>query len=114
MKARTATALFVFLMSSPAMADATIAVVNQSSYDIHNLFLSASSNPSWAADQLGDSILSTGSTFTLTGIPCDTYDVKLIDADGDECILRGIGLCEDTEAWPIDDSALLGCQAMSQ
>jgi len=114
MTARLIAALTVLFFSAPAMADASIIITNQSSFDIHSLYLSPSSNPAWGPDQFAETVLSTGSTFTLTGITCDTYDVKLVDEDGDECTLNGIALCEDTEAWPLDDAALIGCQMFSE
>jgi hypothetical protein len=97
-------------LSTPAHAGGTVVVSNQSSYEIHNLFLSSSSSPSWEDDKLGQTVLTRGGTFALGGIGCDTYDVKLVDEDGDVCEVKGVPLCEGTETWVIDDSTLIGCQ----
>jgi len=111
---RLSTALLALSMSSVAVAGTTVVVSNQSSYDVHNLYLSSSSSPSWEADRLGDIVLSTGSTFALAGIECDTYDVKIVDEDGDNCEIKGVPLCTESETWVIDDAALIGCQMETQ
>jgi len=114
MTLRLSAALLALSLSPVAAAGTTVVVSNQSSYDVHNLYLSSSSDPSWGADQLGEIVLSTGSTFALAGIECDTYDVKIVDEDSDNCEIKGVPLCTDTETWVIDDSALIGCQMETQ
>lgn len=68
----------------------------------------------WGEDQLGKQTISTGESFTLTGVPCDTWDVEVVDEDGDECVVENVGLCADTDRWVIKDSDLLACQAASE
>ena len=87
---------------------ASIAVQNASSFDIYRLFMSSSSDPNWGPDLLGTEILSSGSTFTLT-MPCDTYDIKIVDEDEDECTVMGVALCSD-HAWVLTDQELLSCE----
>src|SRR5262245_30252697 len=64
----------------------TVSIRNTSSFAIHRLHMSAVNDPNWGPDQLGADVLASGETFTLTGVPCDSYDVRLVDQDGDECI----------------------------
>ena len=113
MTLRTATALFALAVALPALAGANVVVSNQSSFDIHNLYMSSSSDPEWGPDQLGELILGTGTTFTLTDIECDTYDIKIVDEDGDSCVIKAVPMCEDTSVWSIDDASLIGCQLTS-
>lgn len=90
-------------------AMASITIQNMSSYDIYRLYMSSSSNPSWGEDHLGTNILpANGGTVTLT-MPCDTYDIKLVDEDGDECTVMRQPLCSDN-AWVITNQELLSCE----
>jgi hypothetical protein len=47
----------------------------------------------------------------LTGIPCDTWDVKLVDEDGDECVVQDVNICGAGDTWVINSKDLLKCQA---
>lgn len=62
----------------------TITFVNNSLWDIYNLYASLSSDTDWGSDRLGSTILNSGEQFTLT-LPAGEYDFKFIDEDGDEC-----------------------------
>ena len=46
--------------------------------------------------------------------PCDDYDVKLVDEDGDSCVVGGVTLCADSDAWVITDEDLLACQVVTE
>ncbi|NVK03186.1 MAG: hypothetical protein HWD92_00125 [Flavobacteriia bacterium] len=62
----------------------TITFVNNSLWDIYNLYASLSSDTDWGSDRLGSTILNSGEEFSLT-LPAGEYDFKFIDEDGDEC-----------------------------
>lgn len=96
--------------SKPANWDASVTFVNKTSWDIHHVFLSPSDVDSWGPDQLGEDVLEVGGTFTLTGIECDWYDIKLVDEDGDECVVEEIDLCVEDERWVITNKDLLACE----
>ena len=113
-------AAFVVLSSAlltPAFAadtDATVAITNNSSWDLHHLFISSVDDQEWGEDQLGDAVIASGESFTLNSIPCDAYDVRVVDEDGDECVVNAVALCADKDAWVIDDTDLLACQAATE
>ncbi len=91
----------------------SLTIYNQSRWDIYNLFLSPSTSRSWGPDQLDDEILGSGQYFELHGIDCNTYDVRMVDEDGDECIVEQIDLCAEEAGWHITDRILLSCQRSS-
>lgn len=97
-----------------AASNSKVIVVNKSSWAIHEMYFSPTDETEWGEDQLGAQTIETGDQFTLTGIPCDKWDVKVVDEDGDECVVEKVGLCEDADRWVINDSDLLGCQAASE
>ena len=65
----------------------------------------------WGPDQLRDEVIGSGDSFRLTGIPCDEFDVRLVDEDGDECVVMGVDICGSNEQWEIESSDLLECRA---
>ena len=97
-----------------AAKKASVKVVNKSDWEIHNFFLSSSEEDEWGPDQLGEDVVGTGESFTLKSIPCDTYDVKLIDEDGDECVVSEVDVCGGQEGWIITNDDLLECQAETE
>lgn len=90
--------------------DSEVEIINQSAWDIHHLFLSSTSDSDWGPDQLGEDVIASGESFKLEDIPCDDYDVRIVDEDGDTCVIGGVGLCANDEAWKITDEDLLTCQ----
>lgn len=116
MSRATAFALLCLAASPAAFAasDAQVVIRNDSLWEIHNLFISATDEQEWGPDQLGEHVIEAGGgSFTLTGIPCGAYDVRLVDEDGDECVVGDVGLCAGKDAWVITDEDLLACQAAS-
>lgn len=91
-------------------SDSDVEFVNRSDWDIYEIYLSAVDEREWGPDQLEDGILESGGSFLLYGIPCDDYDVLLIDEDGDECVIEEVDLCGDSEEWVITNRDLLACE----
>lgn len=87
-----------------------VTIKNKSDWSIQNFFLSPVDTDDWGPDQLGDEVIGTGGTFTLTGVPCDSYDVRLVDEDGDECIVAEVDICTNN-GWVISNDDLLDCEA---
>lgn len=97
----------------PVFADSEeskIVLKNTSHWAIHELYFSPTDQREWGPDQLGKHTIENGETFTLTGVPCDSYDVRVVDEGGDECIVEDVALYTDKEKWVIDDNDLLACQ----
>ena len=88
---------------------ASATLINQSRWDIYALFISPTHEAQWGPDQLGKYVLESGTSYTLTSIACGNYDVKMVDEDGDECVLEEIYLCGAEQA-VITDKDLLACQ----
>ncbi|HUP63138.1 MAG TPA: hypothetical protein VNA69_22295 [Thermoanaerobaculia bacterium] len=103
--------VLILVVALPTLAapKSSVKVINNSDWDIHHLFVSAASANEWGPDQLEDDIIQAGQSFTLNGIPCDDYDVKVVDEDGDECIIEAVELCSD-HYWKITNDTLLECE----
>ena len=104
---------FAFVVcAAPSFAQdrSSVKVINQSKWDIHHMFVSPSEQEDWGVDQLEDNIIEAGGgTFMLNRIPCDVYDIKVVDEDGDECILEAVDICENS-FWKITTKELLACE----
>ena len=102
------------LCSTSAFAganDAAVVIKNSSSWVLTELYVSDTGEDEWGPDQLEENVIGNGETFTLNGVPCGEYDVKVVDEDGDSCVLEEVALCGGEDAWEVEDDVLLGCQA---
>src|SRR5262245_57045214 len=103
-------AVLMFAGISFAADTSDIAIENHSDMSIHHLFLSPIDKEQWGSDQLQDHAIDAGKGFVLHGVPCDHYDAKLVDEDGEECILGGVDICGQSQTWVITGDALAHCQ----
>jgi len=103
--------VIAFVPTLPLAArNSTVVLVNGSDWDLYHLYLSSTENEEWGPDQLGDHVLESGGTFTLHSIPCDYYDLQVVDEDGDACVIEEIELCGDEVQWVITNKELLACE----
>ena len=96
--------------SVAAKADVSFTLKNSSKWDLHHLYLSDVDSKSWGPDQLQEETINSGESFTLRGIEEGSYDVRIVDEDGDECVVEDVEF-SDSEAVKLTDEMLLGCQA---
>ncbi len=89
--------------------DSTLTIDNESSYTLIGIHLSPTTDVSWGPDLLGAEVLAPGESFQVSGIDCDTYDIRVVDEDNDECVLDSVDLCLDNAVWSIDDAELAIC-----
>ena len=106
--------LVAALGAAPAQAEkkkAKVNVVNKSNWDIHHLYMSPNDKEDWGPDQLGEHVIpAKGGSFELSNIPCDVWDVKVVDEDGDECVIEEADVCKDNYEWKISNDVLLKCE----
>jgi len=86
----------------------SLQVVNGSGVTIYHLYLSSSGDNRWGRDQLGSSVLPSGSSFTLYGFSGGQYDIKLVDRYGTSCEVDDVAIYGDrsasiTPAWLFDN-----------
>ena len=100
-----------FAVSAFADDTSNVTVINDSDWTLTEFYMSPTGIEEWGPDQLGDRKIPSGSQFTLTGVPCDSFDILLIDEDGDECVVEEVDLCANEATWHVTNDELLGCQA---
>ncbi|HVF34028.1 MAG TPA: hypothetical protein VND91_01745 [Candidatus Saccharimonadia bacterium] len=113
MKLRYAFGIAAMCVGFGVSAASTVQIENTSSWDIHQLFISPTTEEEWGEDLLGENVAETGQTITLSAVPCADYDVRLVDEDGDVCVVSGIALCE-SKTYTLDDDDLLSCQSETE
>ena len=89
---------------------ASVTIVNKTKWGFDHLYLAYWDDRNWGPDQLGKDVIEPGESFTLTDIDCDTYDIMIVDEDGDECIVEDIDMCRDDSKWVVTDKDLMKCQ----
>lgn len=104
--------LFVTTSSSCVITteppEATLTIVNNSSYAIYELYITKVGRRGWGPDLLGADVLIPGESVRILA-DCDSYDVRLVDEDGDTCTLTNLELCFEDAIWTLDDAELATC-----
>lgn len=96
--------------SSGGDSASSITFRNRSRWDIYRINMSPVSQSTWGVDHLGSNILRAGQDFTLNNIPCNNYDLRLIDEDGDQCVVNNINVCAENSGVTITNENLLRCE----
>lgn len=94
-------------------AQVEVEVENQTSWEIHEIYFAPTSQEDWGEDHLGDYVLESGMTLSLTGVSPGKWDIRLVDEDEDVCVLESVHI-KNSETWVVTDEDLLGCQAATE
>jgi hypothetical protein len=86
----------------------SVRIENVSNYAIREVHMSRVGDDDWRADLLGRSTLNPGYAFTATAYT-GLYDLKLVDEDGDVCVVPRVAVNGPT-SWRITNSWLLNCE----
>lgn len=106
---RLAIAIAIAVAGAACSSDSDLTIKNESSFAIAALYMSSSSTSDWGPDLLEDELLEPGDRIEISEIECDDYDIKVIDEDGDDCVLEKIELCANSAEWIITDEELALC-----
>ena len=109
MKLTRIVAAAAFALASTSAFAEDITIKNESNWQIDQFYLSSTSVTEWGPDQLGAQAIGSGGQFQLTGVPCDKYDVRIVDEDEDVCVVKAVDLC-GAGGWTITSEALVSCQ----
>lgn len=105
-----AVAVVLCLVGVAAQKRVSVTVFNDSHWEIHELYLSPVDDEEWGPDQLQAETIPSKASFVLKGVPIGEYDVKIVDEDGDECIVEAVEIgTEGHEKWRITSKDLVRC-----
>lgn len=80
--------------------DSSLHVSNDSSFEIHEMYVTEIDSQTWGPNLLSGSILFPGEVMDLA-LDCNTYDALLIDETGASCEIQNVDLCFDDADWII-------------
>lgn len=96
--------------SLEAQSAFVVTLENRSNFAIYHAYLSPVNRDIWGPDQLGSVILYTNQYYTLLdGFRPGYYDLKLVDNDGDKCVVTNVRINGNT-TWSITNAWLLSCE----
>lgn len=95
-------------LSGATASTLTITVVNNSGWEIRNLYLSPADNDNWGSDQLNESSIAAGATRTLN-VSWDGSTVKLVAEDQDGCFMETTVAASGNPVWTIASDATRNC-----
>ena len=101
-------ALLASALPVAAQSSQSVRIENNTGYDIYQVRLSSTSNPYWGGDRLGRDVLGDGEYFTINA-PNGSYDLKLVDEDGDICVVHNIAIYSN-QNWNLTQTWLLRCE----
>lgn len=105
LSALAATAAFA---EAPEWWTSTLKLKNASGYAIEELYITPWDELRWGPNLLREE-LDPGEAVTLTDIDCDRYDLKLIDDEGDACVIQDVDLCLEDAKFSLTDRVLASC-----
>jgi hypothetical protein len=95
------------MLSAATVPSSAITIVNNSSWEIHHLYLSPVDNEAWGPDQLSQTI-NPGATITLN-VSWDQPTVKLVSEDQNGCFLDKTIDATSNGSWTITNDATPNC-----
>lgn len=104
-----ALAALPFLSTARSATATSVNIVNNSSREIRSVYLSHVNVDDWTGNQLGNTTIGPGQSFTLANIACDQQQVKVIGEDQDGCFLTTVVTCGDSATWTITNATAADC-----
>jgi hypothetical protein len=88
----------------------SVTIVNNSSREIRNVYLSHVDADDWSGDQLSEgSTIAPSHSFTLSNVTCDQQQIKVIGEDQDGCFLSTVVNCGDNSTWTVTNDTSRDC-----
>ena len=86
----------------------TFTIDNQSDFTLYEVNLSPVGSSSWGPNLIRNPLFP-GDAVVIDFIDCDTYDARVIDETGVECVLGNLDLCATDDVWVVDNIFLDTC-----
>lgn len=97
------------LMSNARTTGTSVNIVNNSSKEIRNVYLSHVNVDDWSNNQLGNTTIGPGQSHALNNVACDQQQVKVIAEDQDGCFMSTVVNCGDSATWTITNATAADC-----
>ena len=90
-------------------ATINIAIINNSQKEIRHVYLAPGDPNNWGPDQLNGSVITPGSSFTLSNVSCGGSSIRVIAEDQNGCFFYNSVSCGDNATWTIANDATPDC-----
>jgi hypothetical protein len=107
--ALSAMAALPLISSARSSNSSSINIVNNSSRQIRNVYLSHVDADDWGDNQLGNGTIAPGQSFTINNVSCDAQQIKVIGEDQDGCFLSAAVACGTSSTWTITNDTTADC-----
>ena len=107
--ALSALTVFSSARTATTSVSTSVNIVNNSNREIRNVYISHVNADDWSANQLGNSTIPAGQSFSLNNVACDQQQVRVIAEDQDGCFLSTIVNCGDSATWTVTDGTARDC-----
>lgn len=101
--------LSILPLLSRAQPATSVTIVNNSNSEIRHLFLSPVNAEDWSGDQLNNSVIGPGQSFTLSNFACDQQQMKVIGENQDGCFVSTVVACGGNATWTITNDTAADC-----
>ncbi len=86
----------------------TVNIVNNSSREIRNVYVSPLAVDDWSGNQLGNATIGAGQSLEVN-VSCDQQQMKVIGEDADGCFVSIAITCGASSTWTITNEATRDC-----
>jgi len=98
------------LASARTSTTTAVTIVNDSSREIRNVYLSHVNADDWSGNQLANgATIAPGQSVSLSNVTCDQQQVKVIGEDQEGCFLSTVVACDGNNTWTITNSTAADC-----
>ena len=97
------------LLSSARVRSASISIANNSGRSIIHVYLSHTDADDWGPNQLGDSAIASGESYTISNVSWDAPQIKVVAEDGNGCFSYGVVSSSGDSTWTLTTSTQADC-----
>jgi hypothetical protein len=95
--------------AAPSETGFRFTINNNSRFALNEIRVSAAGAGKWGPDRTGDMAVNAGETIILKNIEAGQYDVKFVDEDGDQCVLKDVKVAGH-QSWDLTMQWLRSCE----
>lgn len=97
------------ILSSARVRSASISIANNSGRSVIHIYLSHTDQDDWGPNQIGDSSIASGDSYTISDVSWDASQIKVVAEDGNGCFFYGVVSGSGSSTWTISADAQADC-----
>lgn len=97
------------LLSNARVRSASISIANNSGRSIIHVYFSHTDQDDWGPNQIGDSTIASGESYTINGVSWDASQIKVVAEDGNGCFSYGVVSSSGSSTWTLTANTPADC-----